>query len=50
MGKHLVVPAIRSREITQAHRSRVWNCEDALQPLDFSDCLLGIHPSTSIAN
>ena len=50
MGKHLIVPAIRSREITQAHRSRVWHCEDALQPLDFSDCLLGVHPSTSIAN
>jgi hypothetical protein len=50
MREHLVVPAIRSREITQAHRSRVRHCEDALQPLDFSDCLLGVHPSTSIAN
>jgi hypothetical protein len=43
MCEHIVVPSIRSREVTNAQRSRVRHREDALQPLDFPDGLLGIH-------
>jgi hypothetical protein len=41
----LIVPPIRSREVARAQRSRVGHREDALQPLDFSNGLLGVHPS-----
>ena len=43
--EHFVVPPIRSREIAQARRSVVRHREDALQPLDFGDGLLDVHPS-----
>jgi hypothetical protein len=41
----LVVPSIHSREVTRGHRSGVRDVEDALQPLDFGNGLLGVHPS-----
>ena len=43
MREQIVVTAIRSREITQAQRSSVRHCEDALQPLNFSNTLLSVH-------
>jgi len=39
----LIVSSIRSREVTPAQRFRVWRGEDALQSLDFSDGLFGVH-------
>ena len=45
MREHLVVPAIRSREVAQAQRSSVRHREDALQSLDFSNGLFSVHPS-----
>jgi hypothetical protein len=45
MGERIVVSPIRSREITGARRSAVGNRENALQPLDFSNALFGVHPS-----
>jgi hypothetical protein len=45
MREHFVVPSIRSREVAWAQRSGVGRCEDALQSLDFGNCLLGVHPS-----
>jgi len=41
--EHFVVPAIRSREIAQAQRSRVRHCEDALKVLDFDDSSVNVH-------
>lgn len=43
MREHFIVPAIRSREVTWAQRSRVGHCEDVLQPLDLGDSLLSVH-------
>jgi hypothetical protein len=43
VGLLLIVSPIRSREIACAQRSRVGHHEDALQPLDFSNGLLGVH-------
>jgi hypothetical protein len=43
MSEHFVVPSIRSREVAAAERSGVRRCEDALQPLDFGNGLLGVH-------
>ena len=40
-----IVPSIRSREVCLAQRSGVRHREDALQPLDFSNDQLGVHPS-----
>ena len=48
-GLLLMMPPIRSQEITWAQRSRVGHREDALQPLDFSNALFGVH-SVSISN
>ena len=45
MREHLVVPSIRSGEVARTERSGVRGCEDALQPLDFSNALFGVHPS-----
>jgi hypothetical protein len=39
----LIMPLIRSREVTCAHRSCVRHCEDVLQPLDFRDGVLSVH-------
>jgi hypothetical protein len=39
------VPSIGSRDVTGARRSAVGNRENALQPLDFSNALFGVHPS-----
>jgi hypothetical protein len=50
MRVHLVVPSIRSREIVRAQQSGIRHCEDALQPLDFGNRPLSVHPPTSIAN
>jgi hypothetical protein len=44
--EHFAVPSIRSREIVSAHRSGVRHRKGALQPLDFSDGLLGVHSSS----
>jgi len=44
-GLLLMMPPIRSQEITWAQRSRVGHREDALQPLDFSNALFSVHPS-----
>ena len=44
MRERIVVPSIGSGEVTRAQRSRVGHREDALQPLDFGDGLLGVHP------
>ena len=49
MRVHLVVPSIRSREVTWAQRSGVRHRKNALQPLDFGNGLLGVH-SVSISN
>src|SRR2546430_14694545 len=49
MRVQLVVPSIRSREVTWAQRSGVRHSKNALQPLDFSNGLLGVH-SVSISN
>jgi hypothetical protein len=43
--EHFVVPPIRSRKVACAQQSRVWHREDALQPLDLSNALLGVHTS-----
>jgi hypothetical protein len=45
MREHFVMPPIRSREVACAQRSRVGHREYALQPLDFSNALFGVHPS-----
>jgi hypothetical protein len=45
----VIMPSIRSSEIACAQRSRVGHREDALQPLDFGNGLLGVH-SVSISN
>ncbi|MGA2950369.1 MAG: hypothetical protein WBP65_14085 [Candidatus Sulfotelmatobacter sp.] len=42
-GLLLIMPPIRSRKIAQAQRSGVPHREDALQRLDFSNGLLGVH-------
>jgi hypothetical protein len=47
--EHLIVPPIGSREIARAQRSGVRRGEDALQPIDFSYRLLGVH-SVPISN
>jgi hypothetical protein len=44
----VIVPAIRSREITQAQRTGVRHFEDSLKALDFGNGLLGVH-SVSIS-
>ena len=49
MRVHPVVPSIRSREVTWAQRSGVRHGKDALQRLDFSNGLVGVH-SVSISN
>src|SRR6266446_3148972 len=49
MRVQLVVPLIRSGEVTWAQWSGVRHRKDALQPLDFSNGLLGVH-SVSISN
>ncbi len=46
--EHFVMPSIRSREVVRTQRSSVRLCEDALQPLDFGNSLLGVH-SVSIS-
>jgi hypothetical protein len=45
----LIVPPIRSREVTWAQRSGVRHREDVLKALDFGNSLLGVH-SVSISN
>ena len=45
MREHIVVPAIRSREVAWAQRSVVRHCEDALKVLDFSNAPFSVHPS-----
>jgi hypothetical protein len=45
MREHVVVPAIRSREVAWAQRSVVRHCEDALKVLDFSNAPFSVHPS-----
>jgi hypothetical protein len=42
--EHIVVPMIGSRKVACAQRSRVWDHEDALQSLDFSNGLFNAHP------
>ena len=49
MRVQLVVPLIRSGEVTLAQWSGVRHRKDALKPLDFSNGLLGVH-SVSISN
>jgi hypothetical protein len=49
MREHFIVPPIRSREIARTQRSGVRVCEDALQPLNFGNDLLGVH-AVSISN
>jgi len=49
MREHLVVSAIRSREVVSAQRSDVRHCEDALQLLNLSNGLLSVH-SVQISN
>jgi len=39
------VPAIRSREIPQAQRTGIRHGKEALQPLDLSNALFGVHSS-----
>jgi hypothetical protein len=46
---HIVVPMIGSRKVACAQRSRVWDHEDALQPLDFSNGLFNAHPLYTIS-
>ena len=41
--EHFVVPSIRGREVARAQRSGVRRCENALNPLDFGNSLLGVH-------
>jgi hypothetical protein len=41
--ERLIVPPIHSSEVACAQRSRVGHRENALQPLDFSNGLLGVH-------
>jgi hypothetical protein len=41
--EHIVVPAIRSREIAQAQRSGVRHREDSLKVLDFGDGSVNVH-------
>jgi len=41
--EHVVVPSIRGHEVRRTQRSRVRRCENALQALDFSNDLIGIH-------
>jgi len=48
-GLLLIMPPVRSREVARAQRSGVRRCEDALQPFDFGNGLLGVH-SVPISN
>ena len=48
MRERIVVPSIRSREVARAQRSGIRHSEDALQPLDFRNGLLSVHPSPMI--
>jgi hypothetical protein len=41
MREHFVMPSIRRREVPRPTSIR--RCEDTLQPLDFSNGLLGVH-------
>jgi len=43
----LIVPSIGSRDVRTIQRSRVGHREDALQPLDLGNGLLGVHPPQS---
>jgi hypothetical protein len=45
LGERLIVPSIRSREVTLAQRSDVRHRVSALQPLDFGNGLLSVHLS-----
>ena len=45
MREHVVVPSIRGRDVACAQRSGVRYRVDALQPLDFGNGPLGVHPS-----
>ena len=47
MRQHFVVRSIRDREVARAQRSGIRHCEEALEPLDFGDSLLSVHPSQS---
>jgi len=41
------VPSIRGRNVARAQRSRVRRGENALQPVDFGNGLLNVHPCQS---
>jgi hypothetical protein len=43
VGVLLIVLSIGSQEVARAHGSRIRHGEDALEPLDFRDGLLGVH-------
>jgi hypothetical protein len=45
MREHVVVPSIRSRDVACVQRSGIRHRVDALQPLDFGNGPLGVHPS-----
>ena len=45
MREQIVMPAIRSREIAEAQRSRIRHRKHAFQPLDFGNGLFSVHPS-----
>jgi hypothetical protein len=45
MHEHIIVPAIRSREIAQTQGSGVRERQNSLQPHDFSNGLFNVHPS-----
>ena len=48
LRKHFVVLSICSREIICVQRSGIRHGKDMLQPLDFSDGAVGVHPSSII--
>ena len=47
MGEPLVVPAIRSGDVSCGQGSSIRLREDALQPLDFGNGLFSVHPYQS---
>jgi hypothetical protein len=48
MREHFVVFSIRSREVSGAGQSSIRQGKNALEPLNFGNLLLSVHPASII--